>query len=152
MMNTALSHLTTEALMERIRRAGLRVTPQRLEIYRALAATSEHPSVQTLFEQLQGRLPGLSHATIYNTLEMMAQLGLVQEVNAPGDNAARYDANVSPHAHLMCRACGRVEDFSAIPLEEPDPRVAELSGYEVRAVGITYYGRCPACRAIGVGE
>lgn len=144
--------LSTEVLVDRIRGAGLRVTPQRLEIYRALAATTEHPTAQILFEQLQGKLPGLSQATIYNTLQAMAGLGIVQEVTAQGEGAVRYDANVSPHAHLICTSCGRVDDFTARPLEGPDPRVAKLTGYEIQAVSVTYYGTCPACRRVGPSE
>ena len=146
-MITNHSMLSTQDLIERIRYAGLRVTPQRLEIYRVLAETTAHPTVQTLAEQLQKRLPALSQATIYNTLQTMVELGLIQEISAPGENAVRYDANVSPHAHLVCTRCGRVDDFSAVPIEAPDPRVAELSGYDIQAISITYYGECPACRA-----
>lgn len=145
-MITNHSTLSTDALIERIRHAGLRVTPQRLEIYRALAETTAHPTVQTLAEHLQTRLPALSQATIYNTLQTMVDLGLIQEISAPGENAVRYDANVSPHAHLVCTRCGRVDDFSAVPVEEPDPRVAEMSGYDIQAISITYYGKCPACQ------
>ncbi len=137
--------LSTDDLMAHLRDAGLRVTPQRLVIYETLVKDKHHPTVQGLFEALQHTLPSLSQATVYNTLETMVEMGLVRELGTAGDGTVRYDADTSPHAHLVCTGCNRIEDFFAIELPLPDPDALAQTGYQLRSMGVYYYGLCPDC-------
>ena len=138
--------LTTGDLIEQLRDAGLRVTPQRLVIYETLVKDKHHPTAQSLFERLQDTLPSLSQATVYNTLETMVEMGLVRELGTAGDGTVRYDADISPHAHLVCTDCNSIEDFAAVQVPVPDPSALEASGYTVRSMGVYYYGLCKDCR------
>lgn len=139
--------LTTDDLISHLRDAGLRVTPQRLVIYEALVQDKHHPTAQGLFEELQSRLPSLSQATVYNTLETMVEMGLVRELGTAGDGTVRYDADTSPHAHLVCTGCNSIEDFAAVAVPVPPRAALEEKGYTIRSAGVYYYGLCRDCRA-----
>ena len=129
-----------------LRQTGLRLTPQRLAICRALAGNTSHPTAQSLFEQLRPEFPSLSLATVYNTLQTLADNCLIQELGEAGDGAIHYDADPSPHVNLICTRCHRIEDFLDAPLGRVARKVASDSGYELRGARVVYYGLCPRCR------
>ena len=141
--------LSTDGLFKRLKGVGLRVTPQRLAIYRALVTSDAHPTAQALFEALQPTLPSLSQATVYNTLQVLVTHGLIQEIGEAGDGAVHYDANPAPHVNLICTRCHCVEDYFEIPLEGVLEQVIAGSGYQVQGVRIAYYGLCPHCQQSG---
>ncbi|MGH2536857.1 MAG: Fur family transcriptional regulator [Candidatus Promineifilaceae bacterium] len=134
-------------LDDRLRAAGLRLTPQRLAIYSALVATQAHPTAQELHEQVSGRLPSLSQATVYNTLQTLVERGLVQELGDAGDGAVHYDADLSAHINLICTRCHRIQDFTEVHLPEMIDHVAECSGFHIQGARMAYYGLCPRCQA-----
>jgi Fur family peroxide stress response transcriptional regulator len=86
-----------------LERRGLRATPQREEVYRALASTKSHPTAEELFQEVRGRLPGISLATVYNSLDAMCRRGLARKIVGlhASDEAARYDADLSAHVHFL---------------------------------------------------
>ena len=92
-----------------LRSNGFKVTPQRLAVYEALANTKEHPNAEMIFNGLQATYPTMSLATVYKTIDILHEIGLVQILNA-GEDSFRYDADVSEHAHIRCVECGRVDD------------------------------------------
>jgi Fur family peroxide stress response transcriptional regulator len=133
-------------MLAALKRAGLRLTPQRRAICRALARSREHPTAQALYDQVLPDFPSLSRATVYNTLRALAEAGLVQELGAAGDGAIHYDADPSPHVNLICVRCHRVEDFTDALLTRIARQVAEDSGYQLRGARVAYYGLCPRCQ------
>jgi Fur family transcriptional regulator, peroxide stress response regulator len=102
-----LEHLQTVA-----KEAGVKLTHQRLEIFRELAATEEHPDVETIFRAVQKRMPTVSLDTVYRTLWKLHDLGLVTTLGPQGDGV-RFDANLDPHHHYVCVRCGLVRDFDS---------------------------------------
>jgi Fur family peroxide stress response transcriptional regulator len=106
-----LQHLKAVA-----REAGLKLTHQRLEIFRELAATEEHPDAETLFRAVQQRMPTVSLDTVYRTLWMLHDLGLVTTLGPRGDGV-RFDANLDRHHHYCCVRCGLVRDFESDELD-----------------------------------
>lgn len=138
---------TPEQIAEQLKMAGLRLTPQRVAIYRALVRTDSHPTAQQLYEQLQPELPSLSQATVYNTLQALVERELVHEIGDAGDGAVHYDADLAPHVNLVCTRCHRIDDFHADLLTEVDGLVAAESGYQLKGARLVYYGLCPVCRA-----
>jgi Fur family peroxide stress response transcriptional regulator len=136
----------TDVLITQLREAGLRVTPQRLAIFQALARSDAHPTAQELFEQLCRKLPSLSQATVYNTLQTLVRHGLIHEIGEAGDGAVHYDANPAPHINLICTRCHRVEDFFDVSLDGFAKDVVNRSGYQVQGMRIAYYGLCPRCQ------
>jgi Fur family peroxide stress response transcriptional regulator len=132
-----------EELARRCREAGLRATPQRLAIFRALLGTKAHPSPEGVFAVVKDALPSLSLATVYNTLESLAEAGLIREVGQLS-NTRRYDANQSHHHHLVCTACGAITDFV-------DPKLDDvvlptgIQGFIPAEMQIQILGTCSAC-------
>jgi len=140
------SDTRTDELIAALRRAGLRLTPQRLAICRTLVHSREHPTAQALYAQLRPRFPSLSRATVYNTLRTLVEAGLVQELGAAGDGVVHYDADSSPHVNLICTRCHRIEDLAGVSLADVARRVMEDSGYQLRGARVVYYGLCPRCQ------
>src|SRR5437899_11387968 len=95
----------------RCRAAGLAVTPQRLAIFRRLAATDRHPSAEELHAVVRREMPTLSLATVYKTLDTLAAIGAVRPVSRLGARG-RWDANLEPHHHLLSTGDGTVTDVA----------------------------------------
>lgn len=133
------------------RAAGLKITQQRLAVYAMLAGSESHPTPEEVFESIRGGLPSLSLATVYKILDQFQRSGFVRKVSTEGQ-AARYDAKVEPHHHLVCTACGAIQD---IQLEaEPDlsrglPADAE---FWVARYDVIFHGLCGACRKSAAGR
>lgn len=124
------------------RARGIRVTAQRLAVYRALAADLAHPTAESVYTRLSKQLPGLSQATIYRTLQFFESENLIRKVSSPG-SIGRFDANVDPHQHLVCRVCGSLEDVS-VP-ELISAVIPKISGFTVEELDIRLVGRCETC-------
>ena len=92
------------------RKLGVRLTHQRLEVFREVASSIEHPAVEAIFRAVQTRMPTVSLDTVYRTLWMLEELGLIRTLG-PRGGAARFDANLRPHHHFVCMHCGLTRDF-----------------------------------------
>jgi Fur family peroxide stress response transcriptional regulator len=100
-----LNHLKTG-----LRRSGVKLTHQRLEIFREVAKSGDHPDVETIFLGVRRRVPTVSLDTVYRTLWLLIDLGLLTTLGSPRGRV-RFDANTSPHHHFICRKCGMTRDF-----------------------------------------
>lgn len=137
--------MNVNAVVERLRDSGHRLTPQRLAIFRALADSEEHPSAQMIYDALEPRYPMLSLATVYSTLELLKDMGEIVEVGFT-DEGRRYEPHLHPHVNLVCVRCGTIEDFEAVALSPVERSVADGTGYEIQGSRVEYYGLCPQCR------
>lgn len=130
-----------------LRARGLRMTPQRLAIVRVFAADGTHPTAQELYDRLKPTFPTMSFATVYNTLDALAQAGLSKTLRL--GNAARFDPNTSAHHHAVCDRCGAIIDVPARDLapEKSDARALGRSvpGFAVTTVERVYRGTCARC-------
>jgi Fur family peroxide stress response transcriptional regulator len=144
------THPATEEdrLIQPLKHAGLRLTPQRLAVYRYLASVTTHPTAQQVYEALSPEHPSLSLATVYNTLEMLVGLGVVNALGTAGDDAVHYDGDVSPHVNLACVVCHCVIDLPSEHVFAIKEEVSEHSGYQLLGARVMYYGVCPQCQAI----
>jgi Fur family peroxide stress response transcriptional regulator len=120
----------------------IRVTAQRLAVYRVLAQDLAHPTAESVYSRLSKQLPGLSQATIYRTLQFLEGENLIRKVSSPGA-IGRFDANVDPHQHLVCRVCGCLEDISVPALHSAV--IPKVSGFTVEELDIRLVGRCESC-------
>lgn len=136
-------------LLHELKRAGLKLTPQRVAIVREIASDTTHPTAQELFERLRPSFHTMSFATVYNTLDALAKLGLVRSLRLGGRDGAttRFDPNTSSHHHAVCDRCGGVLDVPAAESLERLPAALTSSGFEVRAEERTYRGHCADCAA-----
>jgi Fur family peroxide stress response transcriptional regulator len=139
------------AMLRDLKRAGLKLTPQRIAIVRLFAGDESHPTAQDLFERLRPAFPSMSFATVYNTLDTLAKAGLAGIVRLPGrrGDAARFDPKTEPHHHAVCDGCGAVLDITASTLAPTPGAVKKLRraapGFSVRAVERIYRGLCARC-------
>ncbi len=147
MRKNADSDTRAEAMLGDLKRAGLKMTPQRIAIVRQFAGDESHPTAQDLFERLQPAFPTMSFATVYNTLDALAAAGLSGMLRL--GNAARFDPNTEAHHHAVCDGCGNVRDIAAASLSPTSATVRKLRraapGFRVRAIERVYRGLCSAC-------
>ena len=134
-----------------LRDKGFKVTPQRLAIYTVLANTKVHPSAEMIFSQLQPVYPTMSLATVYKTIEILKEIGMVQVLNV-GEDSFRYDANIENHPHIRCMACGRVDDLEGIEADEFIKGVSNLTSYQVTGQQFYFFGICPECQTKSKGR
>jgi len=127
------------------RSRGLRVTAQRLAVYRAVAADLSHPTAESVYARVRTQLPMLSPATVYRILESLQREALVRRVSTTG-GGARFDANLAPHQHLVCRVCGSMMDHFAPSLAATPLPTTPVQGFVIEELDIRLVGRCDRCR------
>jgi Fur family peroxide stress response transcriptional regulator len=126
------------------RAKGLRLTPQRLSVYRTLLRMGRHPDAESLHREVRRSHPTISLATVYNTLDTLVGLGVVSEVNVFREGA-KYEANLAPHHHLVCTRCRRITDFhDSAPARFDLPRDV-AGGFRLTHVAIQFLGICADC-------
>lgn len=135
-----------EDFIAQCRAAGLSVTHQRLAIFEAMMANGDrHPSAEVIYQSVRQSYPTISFNTIYKNLETFEELGIVVKVN-PLYNEARYDVDVKPHHHLICRHCKTIVDVHDKQLDAlPAPEEAG-SGFQVENWTVQFTGLCADCQ------
>jgi Fe2+ or Zn2+ uptake regulation protein len=135
-----------QELIAALRSRGQRVTLPRLLVHRHLRRAPTHVTPEQLHAELAPRLPSLSPATIYGTLELLDDLGFVRRVSTPRGGTV-YDSRVDEHHHVICRSCGRIEDVEA-PLDTAAvERAARKAGFRVDHRQLAVSGLCADCLA-----
>lgn len=134
-----------ENLIKKLREHKISVTPQRLAVLAVLENRRDHPSAEQIYQEVRRQHPAISFNTVYKTLEILHQRGLVIKVN-PLHEVARYDGQVHNHAHLVCRGCRRIydveKDFPSLALEPRDLP----AGFRVESQTLTLWGLCRECQ------
>lgn len=135
-----------EDLVQKLRAYGIAVTPQRLAILDSLQHRQDHPSAEKIYQEVRRQLPAISFNTVYKTLEIFYQKGLVLKVN-PLHEVARYDGETNRHVHLVCRRCQRIVNLYWQPGAQPPGFAQEdLQGFRVEHQSITLWGLCLRCQ------
>jgi Fur family peroxide stress response transcriptional regulator len=134
-----------ESSLEKLRGRRLAVTPQRLAVLAALQALPDHPTAERIFQEVRRQIPALSFNTVYKTLEVFCQKGLVTKVN-PLHEIARYDKTTQEHAHLICRVCHRIIDLAWDPPPLTSFAPETLHGFLPEQQRLTVWGLCRACQ------
>jgi Fe2+ or Zn2+ uptake regulation protein len=145
-MSRPMRGIPDQRLATALRAGGHRVTSQRLVLYRVLGELGRHAHAEEIARAAAERLPGLSLPTVYATLELFEELGLVRRVDAGGP-AALFDPRTEPHAHFACRRCGAVVDIDAGVDAAAAEDEARATGAEPEHVEVVLRGLCAACRA-----
>ena len=134
-----------EQLSRGLRDAGLRLTHQRLEIVRVIAADDTHPDVETVYQAVRVRVPTISLDTVYRTLATLAERGLITRVLfTPG--SARYDANQARHHHFVCTGCGLVRDVEDHDLDGIRATAEVTRIGRPDTVTVQFRGVCAECQ------
>ena len=127
-----------------IRNSGVKLTQQRIEIFRELARTGEHPTIETVYGRVRRRMPTVSLDTVYRTLDLFKGLGLVSTLR-PLHDRIRFDANRTSHHHFICTRCGIIRDFYDQALDRLDiPASANRLG-RVESTHVELRGLCARC-------
>ncbi len=118
-MKESFSKRLTE-FTEKCRRAGIRLTHQRLELFREIAGDTGHPSAEDVYRRIRSKLPTISLDTVYRTLSTFEHHGIISKVQVL-DERARFDPDPFPHNHLVCVKCKGIADFSWPAFEKIQP-------------------------------
>jgi len=123
---------------------GLRLTHQRLEIFREIERATDHPSVEEVYERVKSRLPTVSLDTVYRTLATFERFGIISRVQGCEDKA-RYDRSSIPHHHLICIKCMSIQDFDWPDLDNINlpPEISKWGQAKTKYVLIS--GVCERC-------
>jgi Fe2+ or Zn2+ uptake regulation protein len=140
--------MTVDALDTRLEHElherGLRVTPQRVLMHRALRELDRHVTAEELLDEVSKHLPNASLPTVYATLELFEELGIVHRVPTSG-GPVLYDPRTHAHHHLQCRRCGRVEDLDTPVDTAPVLRAARRRGFRPDGAELVLSGLCARC-------
>lgn len=126
------------------RQEGIKLTHQRIEIFREVAQTGDHPDAEQVFQRVKNRIPTVSLDTVYRTLWLLKDLGLVVPLGSSRERT-RFDANLNSHHHFVCGKCGFTRDFYSSDLDNirlPDS-VTTLG--QIEATHVEVRGICQKC-------
>jgi Fur family ferric uptake transcriptional regulator len=130
--------------IELLKARNLQVTPQRLAVLRALAA-SPHSTADEVHRLVQAELGTVSRQAVYDALAALTDRRLLRRIE-PAGSPARYEDRVGDnHHHLVCRSCGRMVDVDCAVGEAPCLSPQDGAGYEIDEAEVTYWGRCSDC-------
>lgn len=131
-------------LKDGLKRSGVKLTHQRLEICREIAEASDHPDAETVYEGVRERVPTISRDTVYRTLWLLLDLKLIDTL-ATSRHRMRFDGNISPHHHFICTRCGEARDVYSEEFDQlraPD----EVKTYGiVQKIQVEIRGLCLGC-------
>jgi Fur family peroxide stress response transcriptional regulator len=135
-----------QQILNTLKTAGYRVTPQRLAILRELADSRSHPSVETVYAAVKPSFPTTSLATVYKTVALLKELGEALEIGF-GDGSNRYDVRMPvPHPHLVCLECRRIIDSDVASVAHLTESLAQSTGFRILSHRVDFYGICPDCQ------
>ena len=137
--------MAQDDLATALRARGMRVTPQRMVLHRALRELDRHVTADELLASVVDRLPNVSLPTIYATLELLEELGMVRRVQRAGTTL--FDPRTDSHHHLVCASCGSIEDLDSELDTGGLERAAARRGFEHERIEAVVHGRCARCRA-----
>jgi Fur family peroxide stress response transcriptional regulator len=134
-----------EKLRKYCKENSIPLTQQRLEVFRELIWSKDHPSPEEIYKRLRERFPTISLATVYKNLEALAGIGFARKINPLSDHA-RYDSDLSSHSHFVCISCKKVDDIESEAINKlriPDPEDFE---HDINLKTIVFTGICNQCK------
>ncbi len=138
--------LTEKKVLAALRAHGYKLTPQRRAVVKIVTSTRDRLTTATIYKKLHRTHPGIGLVTIYRTLEVLAELGLVCELFA-GDKCRSYTTGTSQHHHhLICSGCGTVVDFPGHYLENLEKNLSRESGFRIDEHLLEFIGVCRSCQ------
>ncbi|HAJ95534.1 MAG TPA: transcriptional repressor [Actinobacteria bacterium] len=127
-----------------LKRSGIKLTHQRLEIFNEVAESSNHPDVETIYKSVRKRVPTISLDTVYRTLWMLLDMGLISTLG-PLREKTRFDANMRLHHHFVCSECGMTYDFYSEEFDQLKiPEEVKAWG-KVEKTQVEIMGLCSQC-------
>ena len=153
------NHTRSEAFLEAaheqfaifLAKSSLRYTDERRAVVGAVFEKHRHFEADDLLVWARAHRPRVSRATIYRTLELLVSSGLVRQMTFGDKSAQHYEQvlGIPHHDHLICLACGRVQEVFSADLEREQDALCERHGFEVHHHNLEVFGLCRRCRAAG---
>jgi Fur family peroxide stress response transcriptional regulator len=140
-----VSKKSDESIIEALRRKGYKATPQRIAVCRFALSSREHPTAQRIYSEIKKVHPTVSLATVYQTLQILKELDLIQELSFPRGQT-RFDSYMKPHINLACLQCGNIIDLDDITAREIVTNVIKAANFNVTGQRLDIYGICQECR------
>jgi len=128
------------------KKMGIKITPQRLAIYKILAAKAKHPTINELYEEIKKDYPSLSLNTIYKTIQLFIELGIVSQFTSR-EGVIRYEAKLLPHHHVLCLKCRKIHDVFDSSLDELKISPPLKNEFEIIRHDVIFYGYCSECKS-----
>lgn len=123
---------------------GLKLTPQRIAIYKEIAKSKDHPTADLIYHKIKKYHPYISFDTVNRTLLTFADIGLIEIVEGSGDGR-RFDSNIDYHHHFRCKSCGAIIDFFSSKYESLEVPEAIKEKFKVDKVRVVIEGICDIC-------
>jgi Fur family peroxide stress response transcriptional regulator len=133
-----------QQLIKKLRSKGYKVTPQRLAICKLILSSKDHPSAEQIYQKVKKTYPTISLATVYLTLDLLRNLGLVQELGF-SDRSSRYDPNNSLHINVICPKCGKIYDYEAMSVKNLWSQIVAETGLTPLRQRLDLYALCDEC-------
>lgn len=134
------------ALQGALEERGYRLTAARRAILETLIDSGGHVTADELADRVRARAPQVGRMTVYRTLDLLGELGLVHPVYQ-GTGAAHYVLlHEGHHHHLVCTRCRQVIEFDDCSLQDLARMIGERSGFQLQGHLLEFYGVCPACQ------
>lgn len=134
-----------EHTIQKLRGHGFKLTPQRLAVIKYMIGNKSHPSALTIHKDLKKRYPSLSFSTVYNTLNVLENIGEVRPIYIFAEHV-NYDPDVEPHMHFYCTKCNRIHDIFLHEAEGIRLPAGELNGHAITSTQVILKGTCRDCR------
>jgi Fur family peroxide stress response transcriptional regulator len=146
MDESGLQSIRVEAFQSACQRAGIRLTPQRLEVFREVASSTAHPDAEAVYRRVRVRVTSISLDTVYRTLWMLTEQGFLQTLGPRRENV-RFDANLDPHHHFYCTGCEEVLDLHLPLVDEAVVARAVRAVGSLQSTRVEVRGLCTKCSA-----
>jgi Fur family peroxide stress response transcriptional regulator len=133
------------SVIEALRKKGYKATPQRIAICRFALRNRNHPTARQIYEEVKRVHATVSLATVYKTLQILTEHGLIQELDFP-EGQARFDSCVKPHVNLVCLRCGNIQDVDEPAIRQIVDKITAKARFTRTGQRLDIYGVCKACR------
>jgi Fur family peroxide stress response transcriptional regulator len=133
-----------EVFVQNCRRNGLKITPQRMAVYKTLLESKEHPSAEMVLGYVRRLFPGISLDTVNRTLLTLAEIGSASIMEGSGD-ARRYDGDIDTHQHFKCIKCKKVFDFHYEPFDDIKIPASINAKFKILRKTVYLEGICDSC-------
>jgi Fur family transcriptional regulator, ferric uptake regulator len=144
--------MSLDDIVARLRQAGHKITTQRVAIIKIVIESDELLTPSALYKKARDLDPEVGEVTVYRTLDILSQLGLVCMVHT-GENTHSYIGRPAEHHdHLICSECGKVVNFTDCNISKLEKRLVGETGFAINEHRLDFYGKCRECKEKTAGK
>jgi Fur family peroxide stress response transcriptional regulator len=136
--------MKNQQLITKLREKGFKVTPQRIAICELILSSKDHPTAEQVYQKVKKEYPTISPATVYQTLHLLTNIGLIQEMGF-NNGISRYEPNTSPHINIICPKCGVISDYEAVSIKEMWSKIVDELGIKPTGQRLEIFRYCDKC-------